>query len=173
HAGHVRLMEALAADSLHRHHTAALGGIRIEGDDIALNVERFVLRDSLRRELRRLDALIDSSLAQGAAAEMRALRLMPTHEDARHDLALARHLIGLRPGAGTGQDGDRDGEDQEKELGVRAMRIIQQADSLVDAYRFKEALGVLEQGLREDPTLEQRKGYMDKLDLVTKAAEAE
>lgn len=173
HTGNARVMEALAADSLQRAHDKTLRGIRIEGDDVAQKVELYVLRDSLRRELRRLSLLIDSSLTQGIDAYKRSLRLAPTDEDARHNLILTQELVEERPGGGKNKDGGKDGDDKQKELGVRALVIIQQADSLVDAYRFKEALGVLEQGLREDPTLQQRKEYMEKLDLVTKAAEAQ
>ena len=172
-AGNAHVHEAMDADSLITAHTSTLEKIRIEGDDVAANVERFVLRDSLRRELRRLDHLIDSSLIAGCKAFEQALRLHPGHEDARHDLALAERLIALRPRAQDDGTGDKDQDSPNKELSPRARVIIQQADSLVDAYRFKEALGLLEAGLREDPSLQQRKEYMDKLDLVTKAAQPE
>lgn len=173
HTGHARLRQAIAADSLQRAHAETLRGIRIEGEDVALNVSRFVLRDSLRRELRRLDLLIDSALVQGEVAYKRALRLAPADDDARHDLTLVRHLASLRPSANKGGDGGGEKDPQDTPLGMRAQVIIQQADSLVDAYRFKEALALLQQGLREDPSLQQRKEYMDKLDLVSRSAEAE
>jgi hypothetical protein len=50
------------------------------------------------------------------------------------------------------------------------MIILQKADELVDAYKFAEALALLNAGLKQDPTLEQRKDYMEKLELVQKAA---
>ena len=44
------------------------------------------------------------------------------------------------------------------------------ADELVEKYLFQEALDVMRQGVQQDPTLQQRKDYMDKLDMITKAA---
>ncbi|MCW5897954.1 MAG: hypothetical protein KIT10_01700 [Flavobacteriales bacterium] len=168
--GHLLVAQALWADSLSRQHADVLSKITIEGDDIARKVSLFVLRDSLRRETRRLGALADSSLVAGAKAYRETLRRAPRNEDARHDLALTMKLIALRPKPDSGGDGG-DKNDQ-KELGEKARLIIERADQLVEEHKFKEALRLLQEGLKQDPSLEQRKEYMDKLETVDRAAQA-
>ena len=63
-------------------------------------------------------------------------------------------------------------KDKDKGLSERAKLIMQKADELVDQYLFKDALKVMNDGLKADPTLKQQQEYMHKLDVVTKAAEA-
>jgi tetratricopeptide (TPR) repeat protein len=167
--GNAWSMQAKEADSLAKDYSARVKDMRIEGDDIVEKVSRYVLRDSLRREGRRLDQLVDSALKEGAEAYRNALRHTPGDEDARHNLAAAQRLIAARPKP-DGSNGDK-GKDDKKPLGERAKLLLKQADELVEQNRFQEALVLLKNGLKEDPTLEQRKEYMDKLDVVTKAAE--
>lgn len=166
--GTARLMQAIQADSLVRSHARELEGIRIEGDDIAQKVSLYVLRDSLRRDIRRLQQLSDSSLKEGVEAFKNCLRLDPGQEDARHNLVAARQRIKAREDA---RSGDKSKNDGEKELGEKARLLMQQADALVDEYRFSEALQLLQSGLEQDPTLEQRRDYMDKLQTIERAAQ--
>ena len=63
-------------------------------------------------------------------------------------------------------------DDEKKELSERAKLIMKRADELVEQHKFKEALEVMEQGLKQDATLQKEKEYMDKLGVVTKAASA-
>ncbi len=171
--GTARLLQARQADSLLRAHNDQLSDIRIEGQDIVEKVGLYVLRDSLRRDMRRLDLLVDSALKAGAEALRRTLLLEPTDEDARYNLVLAKRLLASRAKEAAERN-DKNGDDEEKKaLGERAMLILKQADELVDAYKFAEALDVLNAGLKQDPTLEQRKDYMEKLELVEKAAAAQ
>lgn len=166
--GNSRLVQARRADSLSKAYATESSGIRIEGDDIGKKVNLYVLRDSLRRESRRMDQLVDSALTAGSEAYKKALRLAPNAEDARHNLAAAQRLIASRPKTSDGKRGDQ--KNDEKVLGERAKLIIQKADELVEQHLFQEALSVLQKGLGEDPTLQQRKEYMEKLEVVTKAA---
>lgn len=169
--GNALVLQAREADSLARAYAKEVAGIRIEGDDIREKVGLYVLRDSLRRDIRRLDQLVDSALKAGAEAYRGSLRSVPTNEDARHNLVAAQRLIAERPKGRKKEDGN--GDDDKKALGEKARGFIEQADELVEQYRFTEALALLHKGLQEDPTLEQRKEYMDKLELVTKAAETQ
>ena len=50
---------------------------------------------------------------------------------------------------------------------------MQQADEMVERYEFTKALNLLRDALKTDPTLQQRQDYMNKLDVVTKAAAAQ
>ncbi len=171
--GCARLKQAHHADSLVAHYTDLLGKIKIDGEDIARKVELYVMRDSLRRENRRLNLLVDSALVQAEDAFRNALRRAPTDEESRYDLAVAHALIAARPTSDPGGgDGDKD-QDGNQELGERARMILQQADEMVDAYRFQEALTLLNQGLQEDPSLEQKQEYMKKLETVTEAAKVQ
>jgi len=168
--GTARLLQARQADSLGKAYTKRVADIRIEGDDIKEKVALYVLRDSLRRDIRRLDLLVDSALKAGAAALRSTLLVDPSDEDARHNLVAAKRLIASRAKEAA-KRGDKSGDDDDKKvLGERAMMLIKQADELVDAYKFAEALALLNAGLKQDPTLEQRKDYMEKLELVEKAA---
>ncbi len=169
--GHTLVSQAIYSDSLAKHHAEVLDKIRIEGDDVARKVSLYVLRDSLRQETRRLAQVVDSTLAAGAKAYKETLRLDPDDEDARHDLALTLRLIAQRPAPDKGNGGDKD-DDAKKELGERARLLLEQADELVEQHRFQDALHLLQDGLKQDPTLEQRKEYMDKLETVTRAAAA-
>lgn len=171
--GTTRLMQARQADSLMHAYSAQLDSIRIDGQDIVEKVGAYVLRDSLRRDVRRLDQLVDSALKAGAEALRITLLAEPHDEDARYNLVLAQRLIASRARE-EAKRGDKDGDDDKKKaLGERAMLILQQADELVEAYKFAEALALLNAGLKQDPTLEQRKDYMEKLELVEKAAAAQ
>lgn len=168
--GTARLLQARHADSLMKAYTEQVAGIKIEGQDVAENVGLYVLRDSLRRDIRRLDHLVDSALKAGAAALRSTLLVEPNNDDARHNLVAAKSLIASRAKEAAERK-DKDGdEDKKKELGERALMILQQADGLVEEYKFAEALALLKAGLKQDPTLEQRKDYMEKLELVEKAA---
>jgi tetratricopeptide (TPR) repeat protein len=163
------------ADSLDKDFGGQLSQIKIEGDDIALKVKQFVLRDSLRTFQRKVVHLVDSSLTQGAEAYKNALRNNPKDEDARHNLALAQQQIAARQKAAQAKSDQEKNKnkDKDKDLSEQAKRIMQQADSLVERYKFKEALGVLAMGLKKEPTLKQQQEYMNKLDVVTRAAEAQ
>jgi tetratricopeptide (TPR) repeat protein len=169
--GTARLWQARKADSLAKAYAKEVGDIRIEGDDIARKVDLYVLRDSLRRDIKRLEHLVDSALKAGGQAYRTALINAPSDEDARHNLVAAKRLIAARDKA-AGRNGDK-GDDEKKELGERAKMLLAQAEELVEQFKFAEALELLRGGLKQDPSLEQRKDYMEKLDLVTKAASAQ
>ncbi len=167
--GTTRLLQARLADSLSKAYTEQIAGISLEGQDIARNVSMYVLRDSLRKDVRRLEILVDSALIAGASSLKNSLRTSPTDEDARHNLIAAQRLIASRAKAEAERKKNEE-NDGKKELGERAMLIMQKAEELVEQYKFNEALNVLKDGLKKDPSLEQRKDYMDKLELVQKAA---
>ena len=171
-SGSTRLAEALQADTLVLKQSKELAAIKIEGDDIAQKVNLIVRRDSLQRMNQRMEALIDSSLAEAIEKFKHSLRRAPSDEDSRYNLALAQRIVSTRIKEGRGKGDGNDDKDKDKELTERAKAILQRADELVEVYKFQEALDVLQQGLKEDPTLKAKKEYVDKLDLVTKAAKA-
>lgn len=163
---------ALSADTLGIQAADQLSKIRIEGDDIGWKVRQFVVRDSLRTARQQLVHLVDSALLQGSSAYKNALRRKPEDEGSRHNLALAQRMIAARVKEAA-EKAKKDGsKDKKPELSERAKLIMQQADELVEQYKFKEALKVMNDGLKADPTLQQQQEYMHKLDVVTKAAEA-
>lgn len=163
---------ALRSDSMQGLIDDRLSAIRIEGDDIGRKVRQVVMRDSLRTARRQLDHLIDSSWVQGAEAYKHALRVDPRDEDARHNLAFALRQIAMRRKSDAESKDRKDQEDLRKELSDRAKLLMQKADELVEQYRFNEALDLLKDGLKADPTLQQEQEYMGKLDVVTQAAKA-
>ncbi len=165
---------AVQADSLVEQAAAQLSTIRIDGEDIAWKVRQFVVRDSLRTAQRELSHLIDSALVQGSEAYKNALRRSPADEDTRHNLALAQGLIAARTKKAAEESAKDQNKDKDKDKGLseRAKLIMQKADELVEQYLFKDALKVMNDGLKADPTLKQQQEYMHKLDVVTKAAEA-
>lgn len=167
--GNARLMQAHWADSMGHVYLNDIGAIRSDGSDIRGKIKLAMLRDSLRTGQRRMELLVDSALHEGALAYKKALRMEPGAEDSRHNLTAAMAMIESRKK----QDKDgKDGQDEEKELSARAKELLAQADRLVDEHRFVEALGLLLKGLEQEPTLEQRKDYMEKLQVVRKAVEA-
>jgi tetratricopeptide (TPR) repeat protein len=168
--GNASLMNSRWADSMSKVMTENIGAIRMEGDDIAGKLRLAVVRDSMRMERKLLIHLTDSALAQGVQAFKEALRNDPTDEDTRYNLALGQRLLASRE-----KTRREAGEQPEKDepLSERARLLIQQADELVEAFRFKDALELLQRGLQEDPTLAREKQYIDKLDVVTRAADAQ
>jgi hypothetical protein len=145
--------------------------IRIDGDDIGQKVRLIVERDSLRKLNVEQTHLVDSALTQATEAYKAALRRNPADEDTRHNLALALYRIAERVKEDAA-DGDKGKENERKELSEEAREIMAKADELVEQYKFKEALKVMQAGLKAHPTLQQEQAYVQKLDVVTKAAEA-
>lgn len=165
------LAEARDADTTLPRLARDIEGLRIEGGDIARNVAVCVMRDSLQGERARLERTLDTAYAAAVAASKAALRLDPADDDARHNLVLAQRGAEARRRARQA-GGDQD-KPKDQELGPRARLILQQADSLVDLYRFKPALELLQQGLKEDPSLASKKEYMQRLETVNQAAQAQ
>lgn len=159
------------ADSMTSLGEEVLKGMRIEGSDIALKLRSIVARDSVEQDLRRLEHLLDSALAQSAEAYKNTLRRAPADEDARYNLALVQKHIAMRVKEAAEKAANQK-KDKEQELSEKAQKLMQQADELVDQYKFTEALKLLQDGLKSDPSLKQKQEYMNKLDVVTKAAQA-
>jgi len=162
---------ALDADSVSKRGSEILKGMKIEGQDISGKVRQLVMRDSLQKEQLRLEHLVDSALAQGADAYKNALRGSPADEDARHNLALVQKRIAARVKEAAQKAKNKD-QNKNKGLSERAKMLLAKADELVEQYKFTEALKVLQDGLKAEPTLQQQQDYMQKLDVVTKAAQA-
>ncbi len=158
------------ADSLSQRMADKARGFRIEGSDVGTKVRRIVQRDSMQRAVVQLEHLVDSALTQGSSAYRNALRISPKDEDTRHNLALVQARMAAR--AKEAADRNANDPNKDKELSERAKAILAKADELVEQYKFQEALKVLQDGLKADPTLKEKQDYMNKLDVVTKAAEA-
>lgn len=161
---------AFQADSLADEREQQASGMDIQGTDLVEKVRRMVVLDSLRKEHARLESLVDSALAQGAESYKHALRRTPSDEDARHNLALVQDIIAKR--VKEAADKAKKDQDKNKELSERAKQLMAQADALVEQYKFTEALKLLRDGLKSEPSLQQQQEYMQKLDVVTKAAQA-
>lgn len=169
--GHTWATLAVYTDSLVGSHERTLNDMRIEGNDIAQKVRQLVLRDSIRLVVQRLDHLVDSALAQSASAYKSTLRLTPLDEDARYDLASVQKRMAARAKQAADKDQTSD-KKKDQALSERAKQLMQRADVLVDAFRFSEALTLLRTGLKAEPSLAKEQAYMNKLDVVTNAAQA-
>ncbi len=169
--GHSWATLANRTDSMVRSNEEALKAMRIEGNDIAQKVRQVVMRDSVQREVIRLDHLVDSALAQSAGAYKNTLRSTPQDEDARYDLAFVQKRIAARVKEAA-EKAKNNEKNKDQVLSERARQLMQQADELVDTYRFAEALKLLQNGLKAEPSLAKEQEYMNKLDVVTKAAQA-
>lgn len=169
--GNAWFMLSRQADSTANTAGEMLGNMTIQGDDIREKVRQFIVRDSIVQELVRLEDLVDSALHQSADAYKNCLRRTPADEDARHNLSLVERSIAARKKEAEERARQRD-QDKNKELSERAKLLMEQADALVDEYKFNEALKLLRDGMKAEPSLGQRQDYMNKLDVVTKAAEA-
>lgn len=165
--------QTIHSDSIAARRTEELNAIRIDGDDIARKVELLVLRDSLYREQHRLRILADSSLTQADRHLEQTLRLRPHDERARYNLAAVQAMIAARKAERDKANNGKDDKDKQQELSVRAKLLVEQADKLVDEYKFKEALDLLQNSLQKEPSLKQEEGFRKKLDVVTKAAQAQ
>ncbi|MCB9184760.1 MAG: hypothetical protein H6591_12685 [Flavobacteriales bacterium] len=170
-SGAAQLQEAREAESTIARITRDLERTAPTTDDINDRLHALVQTDSLRRESHRLEGRIDTALTGSIEAFKNSLRHDPDQEDARHNLMLAMRLWAKRQ-KDKARDGDKNDKDKEKALTERARLLLEKADELVDAFRFQEALRVLQDGLKQEPSLSTKKEYMDKLDLVTKAAQA-
>lgn len=159
------LRNALMADSLSKQLKETVSGIDLNVPDINDRLRLYLLRDSLQRSVRTTEQLIDSSLTQARQAYEQALRLEPALEDSRHNLMVTLRRIAARPKPTPPERNDRSKE--QRELSEKARLIMARADELVDAYRFDEALKVLQQGLQHEPSLAKEQEYMKKLELVT------
>lgn len=167
--GNARLDDARQAESSVSRIRLEVGRVKPATDDINDRLRALVQVDSMQRTAERLDAGIDSSLLASMESYKATLRLDPANEDARHNLMLAKAAWSQRQKEKERQGRDKD-DQQDKALTEKAKMLIQKADDLVEAYRFQEALQLLQDGLKKEPSLRSKKEYMDKLDLVTKAA---
>lgn len=167
--GNARLMHSRWADSMSVIAGERSAAIQLEGDDIAEKVRQAVVRDSLSTEGTRLAQLSDSALAQSVIAFKNALRHDPKDEDTRYNLAFSQKLLAAREKERREADEDKE---KNKELSERAKALMKKADELVEVFKFNEALELLQRGMAEDPTLAKEKEYVQKLEVVTKAAEA-
>ncbi len=163
---------ALEADSAIAKCQEQLEHSLIEGEDIARKVRMAVTRDSLIHARQRLDHLVDSALIQGANAYKGSLRMAPADEDARYNLAFVQRWIAQRRKEAEQRRQDQE-KNEEKTLTEKALLLMKKADELVDLYKFTEALQLLQEGLKAEPSLQQKQEYMNKLDVVTKAAKAQ
>jgi hypothetical protein len=159
------------ADSLSDLSEKLLSEMRIEGNDLGQKVRQFVVRDSLQQGVVRLEHMVDSALAQSADAYKNNLRRTPADEDARHNLAVVQKLIAQRVKEAAERKKNKD-QDKNKGLSERAKLLMKKADELVEQFKFTDALKVLQDGLKTEPTLQQQQEYMHKLDVVTQAAQA-
>ena len=171
--GAAHLAEARDADSSTTRIRRDLGDLRTGSGDIAQDVSTFVLRDSLRHELMRLEGTIDSSYAAAMKWNKAVLRIDANDDDARRNLVIAQRAHADRQRAKEARDKRDQDKNKDQALSARAQLIIQQADSLVQRYRFQPALELMQEGLREDPSLKQKEEYMKKLETVMKAATAQ
>lgn len=170
--GAAHLAEARDADTSVFRLRRDLGGLRIGSGDIAQDVSTYVLRDSLRKELVRLESVIDSSYLAAINWNKAALRVDQKDDDARLNLVIAQRALAARQRAKDARDNRDKDKEKDMALSARARLIIEQADSLVEQYRFAPALDLMQKGLREDPSLKQKEEYMKKLETVMKAANA-
>jgi tetratricopeptide (TPR) repeat protein len=161
------------ADSASKELDERVKGMKIEGDAIAAKVRQIVLRDSLVAAQRASEQLVDSALAQGSDAYKGALRRVPTDEETRLNLALVQRRIAARVEEKSNGPNDQNDEKKNEGLSEKAKMLMQQADEMVERYEFTKALNLLRDALKTDPTLQQRQDYMNKLDVVTKAAAAQ
>lgn len=168
--GNARLEQARLTDSTSQTLLARIVGINTKQVDIDQKLKLTLLRDSLRRERRRMEQLTDSALAQGVEAYAQSLRLQHRDEEARYNLAVALRRQAARRKAPDHSDNKQ--KDEEKQLSERARILLEKAETLTDEYRFQDALDLLRNALQQEPSLSQRKDYMDKLELITKAANA-
>lgn len=169
--GTAHLAEARDADTSAYRLRRDLGVLRIGSGDIAQDVAIYVQRDSLRKELARLESVIDSSYASAIQWHKAALRIDESDDDARRNLVIAQRALAARQRAKYARE-KREEEKKDMTLSARARLIIEQADSLVEHYRFEPALELLQEGLKKDPSLRQKEEYMKKLETVMKAANA-
>lgn len=168
--GNARLDGARSADTAIRRIRHDIDRTAPSTNDINDRLHALVETDSLHRLAERLDAGIDSSLLGSVEAFKSTLRIDPADDDARHNLVLAKAAWAARQKEKERSAGDKE-KDKDKALSERARLLIQKADELVDAFRFKDALDLLQDGLKKEPSLSSKKEYMDKLDLVTKASQ--
>ncbi len=164
-----RVMQARWADSMSVVLAEKVAGLSADETDIASRVRLAVERDSLRQQRTQMISLTDSALVRAIDAFKQALLRVPTDEDTRYNMALSQRLLATREKDRQEKDGDKD---EQKELSEHAKALMAQADELVEQHRFKEALELLKGGLQKEPSLAKEKEYMDKLEVVTKAAEA-
>lgn len=161
---------AFNADTAAREGRERMKSMPVDGADLVTKVRNIVMRDSITQENIKLDQLVDSALAQSAETYKNGLRRMPADEDTRYNLALVQRMIAARVKEAKEREKNKNKNKDQQELSERAKRLIQQADSLVDRYQFTKALEILQAGVKADPSLQQKQDYMNKLDVVTKAA---
>ena len=88
-------------------------------------------------------------------------------------MALVQRRIAARVEEKSNGPNDQNDEKKNEGLSEKAKMLMQQADEMVERYEFTKALNLLRDALKTDPTLQQRQDYMNKLDVVTKAAAAQ
>lgn len=112
--------------------------------------------------------MLESKLDTAISYYKRALELNDTDEDAKYNLELARAILKEKSKKEKQQQNQQDQQQKQPEPSEYAKKLYEQAKALAKEYKFGEALAVMQQGLKQDPTVNAFKQFMDKLTSVSK-----
>ena len=87
-----------------------------------------------------------------------SLRNNPADDESRYNLAHAKEKLKKKQ--------EEDKENKQDPPSAYAKRMKKKADALVNKFKFKEALKVLEGALEKDATVSNYKEFMQKLDAI-------
>jgi tetratricopeptide (TPR) repeat protein len=111
--------------------------------------------------------LFESKLDTAITYYKRSLELNDKDEDAKYNLELARAILKEKAKKEKQKQSNQSQQKQEQQQPSEfAKKLFEQSKLLAKEYKFKEALGLLEQGLKQDPTINVYKQYIEKLKSV-------
>ncbi len=108
-----------------------------------------------------------NKLKESAAAYQQALRLNPGDEDAKYNLEYVRARLQQQEQ----QQQDKDQQKKKIEPSEYAKKLRQQAQELIEEYRYAEALKLMQDGLKRDETVAAYQSFIDRLNDVVEIEE--
>ena len=113
--------------------------------------------------------MYESKLDTAISYYKKALELKPDDEDAKYNLELARAILKEKSKKEKKNQKQQNKQDQKKqEPSEFAKKLLEKAKKLVEDFKFVEAFGLLQRGLKTDPTVAAFSDFIKKLENVTK-----
>ena len=112
--------------------------------------------------------LYESKLDTAISYYVKALELNDKDEDAKYNLELARAILKEKAKKEKKQNKQQQKDQKKQEASEYAKKLFEEAKELAKQFRFKEALDLMNRGLRQDPTVAAFKNFIEKLTSIVK-----
>lgn len=116
--------------------------------NLAANAENKVIRSSAYQQLG-IEATRNQNLADAATYFKQALKSNPQNDAARYNYELAKKKLAQQKE----EEQQEQEQDEQIEPSEWAKELKKQAEMLVNQYRYQEAFNLMQEGLKQDPSV--------------------